>query len=674
MPEKQSPTSDVHTAKPHYLLLVLFLIAGFAATLITLRTAATALSLAGIANPGEFTTYGIGIATIIFQGGAAIAVGGAVFAAFFVPPQKDRTLDLGGYQALRLGSVGAGSAAVAAVMMVPFEASLASGKTFTEVLDYPVLTTAIGAVSNCQMWLWTAGLAMIAAILLRTSWKWNGAVSAVPISFSLLIPGAITGHAAGGGAHDMATNSLLLHVCGAALWLGGLVMVLLYLRQNGKYAALALTRFSRVAFWAFIIVAASGVLNALTRINVSQLFSETYGQIILLKVLGLLALLAFGVVQRKLVITQIVKKGLVTTRTFVRLALSELGVFAFTVGVAVGLSRAAPPNNFDLSLSAFAQSQLVQLGFVLPQSPSIGRIFTQWRFDLLFGTAAIVFAIVYLVAVIKLRRRGDAWPWGRVVAFLAGAALLLLATSSGLGKYGPAMFSMHMITHMTLAMLAPLLFVLGAPVTLALRVLPAAAKDLPPGLREWILLGLHSKLSRFITQPLLVVVMFVGSFYVLYFGGLFDIAVKYHAAHILMNIHFLISGYLFYWIVVGIDPAPRTLSPVAKIGVVFGSIPFHAFFGVALMQTGTVIAHDFYSGLNLEWQQNLLTDQNVGGGIAWASGEIPLVLVMVALFLQWNRHDTRLARRVDRQADRDGDADLESYNAMLTQLNKRLPK
>jgi cytochrome c oxidase assembly factor CtaG len=104
------------------------------------------------------------------------------------------------------------------------------------------------------------------------------------------------------------------------------------------------------------------------------------------------------------------------------------------------------------------------------------------------------------------------------------------------------------------------------------------------------------------------------------------------------------------------------------LGLLFASIPFHAFFGVVLMSSQNVIGEQFYRGLSLPWVQNLLEDQRLGGGIAWAAGEIPLLVVMVALLAQWARQDGRDAKRLDRKADADGDADLEAYNAMLRKM------
>ena len=351
----------------------------------------------------------------------------------------------------------------------------------------------------------------------------------------------------------------------------------------------------------------------------------------------------------------------------IRLALIEAFIFGLTFGIAVALGRTPPPPPPVSNPSITA----IEIGYDLAGPPTVARVLFDWRFDLIYGTAAVVFAAVYVAGVIRLRRRGDAWPTGRVVAWLCGCTVLLIATSSGIGRYMPAMFSMHMAAHMLLSMLAPVLLVLGAPVTLALRALPAAGRDDPPGLREWLLAALHSRVSRFLTNPIVATTLFVAGFYGLYFGGIFDLAAGSHAAHLAMNLHFLLTGYLFYWVVIGVDPTPRPIPPLGKLAMVFASLPLHAFFGVVLMGTKTVLAGSFYESLKLSWHTDLLGDQRLGGGIAWSAGEVPLVLVLIALLVQWRRSDRRTATRLDRAADRDDDADLAAYNAMLAELARR---
>ncbi|WP_374693881.1 cytochrome c oxidase assembly protein [Gordonia rubripertincta] len=669
-PERVSTPSadsiDIRRSAAASIGWVLAWVAAAVAIAVTAISASKALDLAGVGDPGALTRYGLPTVQTIGEIGAVVAVGGALFAAFFVPPQPDGVLDVGGYRAIRFASVGALVWAVAALLMIPLTISDASGYPLSETLTVDRMTTAFDQVADARSWLWTAIFALICAIVARIALRWTWTLITLPLALLTLMPIAIAGHSSTGGSHDVATNSLILHIVGACLWMGGLFALLAYARGGGQFTALAARRYSRVAFWCFIVVGASGVINALVRVHLDQLFTETYGQLVLAKLAALIVLGGFGAWHRRTTIPAL--SGADDRKPLVRFAFVELLVFAATFGIAVGLSRTPPPAN--VNPADMPAAELV-LGYRIDEAPTFGALLTDWRFDLLFGTLAIVMAVVYLRGVIRLRRRGDSWPIGRTITWMLGCAALLFATSSGLGKYAPALFSMHMIAHMVLSMLVPVLLVLGGPVTLALRALSPAGRNAPPGPREWILTLLHSPFSRFMTHPLVASVLFVGSYYVLYLGGLFELLADYHAAHVAMNLHFMVSGYLFYWVVIGIDPAPRTLSPVAKLAMVFGSLPFHAFFGVALMSTDNIIARNYYNSLMLPWNPDLMSDQRLGGGIAWAAGEIPLVLVMLALLVQWSRQDQRQAKRFDRREERDDGAELASYNAMLAQLSGR---
>jgi putative copper resistance protein D len=480
-----------------------------------------------------------------------------------------------------------------------------------------------------------------------------------------LFPLALTGHSSAGGSHDLGTNSLFIHLVAGAVWAGGLLALLAHAIRGGEHADLAARRFSTIALWCFVAMAVSGVVNALVRIRLEDLNHTSYGWLVIGKAVALCILGVLGWQQRR--------RGVAALQAdpdargpLIRLALIEAGVFGLTFGIAVALGRTPPPPPAVFNPSVTA----VEIGYDLSGPPTVARILFEWRFDLILGTAAIVLAGLYLAGVRRLRKRGDTWPTGRIVTWLCGCAVLLFATSSGIGRYMPAMFSMHMAAHMMLSMLVPVLLVLGGPVTLALRALPAAGRDDPPGPREWLLAALHSRVSLFLTNPIVATVIFVAGFYGLYFGGIFDLAVGSHAAHVAMNLHFLLSGYLFYWVVIGVDPTPRPIPPIAKLAVVFASLPLHAFFGVVLMGTDTPLAEAFYKSLQLPWHTDFLSDQKLGGGIAWSAGEVPLVLVLLALLIQWRRSDQRTAVRLDRAADRDDDADLAAYNAMLAKLSK----
>lgn len=647
------------------ILLGVGLLAGATAACIAALSLADALTATGLPDPGPVTNYGLPFVRAAGEIAAVVAVGSFLLAAFLVPPQRNGVLDAAGYRALRTGTVASGVWAVCAAVLVPLTVSDVTGQPLTSRMDLSAIWSVASLVDIAGAWRWTALFAAVVTVLSIPVLRWSWTPLLLAGSLVTLLPLVLTGHSSAGGSHDLGTNSLFVHLIAGALWAGGLLALLVHALRGGEHADLAARRFSVVALVCFVAMAISGVVNALVRVRLDDLFHTNYGWLLVGKATALVVLGVLGWQQRR--------RGVAALRAdsnargaLIRLALIEAGVFGVTFGIAVALGRTPPPPPAIFNPSVTA----VEIGYDLAGPPTVARVLFDWRFDLILGTAAIVFAGLYLAGVWRLRKRGDAWPTGRIVAWLCGCAVLLFATSSGIGRYMPAMFSMHMAAHMLLSMLVPVLLVLGAPVTLALRALPAARGDDPPGPREWLLAALHSRVSRFLTNPIVATIIFVSGFYGLYFGGIFDVAVTSHAAHVAMNLHFLLTGYLFYWVVIGVDPTPRPIPPIAKLAVVFGSLPLHAFFGVVLMGTKAVLAGDFYKSLQLPWHTDLLADQRLGGGIAWSAGEVPLVLVLIALFIQWRRSDQRTAVRLDRAADRDDDADLAAYNNMLAKLAK----
>ena len=648
------------------LLYGVAVLAGLTAAGLSALSLAEALTATGLPDPGPVTNYGLPFVKAAGELAAVIATGSFLFAAFMVPPQANGVLDVAGYRALRTGTAAAGIWTVCAVLMVPLTVSDISGQPLSSRLSPGDVWSVADLIDIAGAWRWTALFAAVVTVVSIPVLRWSWTPVLFAGSLVTLLPLALTGHSSSGGAHDIATNSLLVHLMAGAVWAGGLLALLAHALRGGEHGYLAARRFSAVALWCFVAMMLSGVINALVRVRPEDLVQTRYGWLVLAKIAALVALGFLGWRQRRSGVAALAADA-GARAALIRLALLEAVIFGLTFGVAVALGRTPPPPPATTNLSIPA----VEIGYDFAGPPTVARLLFDWRFDLVFGTAALMFAVVYLAGVRRLRRRGDAWPAGRAVAWLLGCFALLMTTSSGIGRYMPAMFSMHMVGHMLLSMLVPILLVLGAPVTLALRALPAAGRNQPPGPREWLLAALHSRASRVLTNPIVATALFVVGFYGLYFGGIFDAVVDSHAAHVAMNLHFLLSGYLFYWVVIGVDPTPRPLPPLAKLGVVFASLPLHAFFGVVLMGTQSVMGESFYRSLQLPWHTDLLGDQRLGGGIAWAAGEIPLVVVLIALFVQWRRSDDRTARRMDRAADRDDDADLAAYNAMLAEMARR---
>ena len=556
---------------------------------------------------------------------------------------------------------------VCAALLVPLTVSDVTGQPLTARLSPSDIWSVASLVETAGAWRWTAFLAAIVTVASIPVLRWSPTPLLFAGSLVTLIPLALTGHSSSGGSHDLATNSLLIHLIAAALWAGGLLALLVHALRGGGHADLAARRFSAVALWCFVAMALSGIVNALVRIRPGELFDGGYGLSDHRQ--GRRAVHA----RRHRLASAAQRRRRTASRPGGPRPADQAGddrggglrpdvrhrgrAEPDPAAAAAGLQPVHPRDRDRLRLRRARRR--------------VARVLFDWRFDLVFGTAAIVMALVYLAGVrtaAAARRRVADGPDRGVAARLPGAVVRDVV------GYRPVhagdVQHAHGRAHAAVDADADPAGARRAGDAGAARA-ACRGKGEPPGPREWLLAALHSRVSRFLTNPIVATVLFVAGFYGLYFGGIFDAAVGTHAAHLAMNLHFLLTGYLFYWVVIGVDPTPRPIPPLGKVGMVFASLPLHAFFGVVLMSTNSVLGESFYKSLQLYWHTDLLGDQKLGGGIAWSAGEIPLVVVMIALLVQWTRSDRRTAKRLDRAADRDDDADLAAYNAMLAELAKR---
>ncbi|MFB7367637.1 cytochrome c oxidase assembly protein, partial [Streptomyces hydrogenans] len=225
---------------------------------------------------------------------------------------------------------------------------------------------------------------------------------------------------------------------------------------------------------------------------------------------------------------------------------------------------------------------------------------------------------------------------------------------------------------MFLAMTVPILLVLAAPATLARRALAAAGKDAPPGPRELLLKLLHSRYVRVVSHPAVAGVLFIGSAFAVYYTSLFETLMRSHLGHLAMLVHFLAVGLLFFWVIIGVDPGPRRPPHLGRLFVLMLTMPFHSWFSISLMSSTGLLAEGWWTSLARPWGPSLADDQYDAGAIAWATGDIPVLITTIILAVQWVRSDAREARRVDRRIDR-GDAGdpLAAYNAYLAALHAR---
>ncbi|MCX4920028.1 cytochrome c oxidase assembly protein [Streptomyces sp. NBC_00687] len=650
------------------LLLAVTVVGGVAVALAAVWIGGgAAVAVPGLPDAGQVTAWGLPAARTLADFGAVATIGALILVVVLLPGGKALTVTQ-----LRYLNWAAGAAllwAFAAGAALVFTLSDLFAQPVGEIIDPAVVADFVLTDAQGRSYaLVIAAGGLIATLCLGISTaRW--ARFACLLALAGLLPPAFTGHSSAAGNHDAAVTSLALHLLSVAVWVGGLLFVLVAAARREPQAADAVRRFSPLAGWSLLAVAASGIANAAVRLSsVSSLFTSTYGLLVLDKALALGLLGAIGWWHRRRTISQLARGR---RRAFVRLAAVELLLMAAAMGLAVGLSRTPAPGAGSASLTPAEEL----LGFPMP--PPLGDfpwspLFTQWHFDPVFAFGTGAAALLYGAGVYRLRARGDRWPVGRTVAWLLGLAVTVLATMSGLSVYGKVLFSVHMGQHMILAMTVPILLVLGAPATLALRALPPAPKGEPDGPREMLLKVLHSRYCKVISHPAVAGILFIGSAFAVYFTSLFETLMSSHLGHTIMLVHFLAVGLLFFWVVIGIDPGPRRPPHLGRLFVLILTMPFHSWFSISLMSSTALIGEGWWSRLDRPWVAYALDDQYNAGAIAWATGDIPVLITTIILSIQWIRSDQREARRIDRLIDRAGPADpLAAYNAYLAGLYAR---
>lgn len=606
-------------------------------------------------------TKGLYLLSAITSSGLLIAI------AFFIREEKGR-LTPEGMRVKKLAHLATLVTLVTIVGAATTELANLLGGSLLDAFDSTTLRSFLSQTAIGRDYLIQLFAALVVMVFIGQAKKVGAIYWALAFSLVGLLAPIFQSHASSAGNHGTAIGSLLFHILFISLWVGGVIGLIVI---SPAERAASLSRFSSLALWCAVIVAISGVANAWTRLNFLSGWASLYGVLIVLKLLLMMILIGFGALHRK----NILARG-EAAKSYSLLA-NEVLVMVITVAIGAWLSTTQPPVNPTLANSA-VDPVVTITGIAMPQEPTLWRIFSAYVPDGTFLGLLLLATALYIRGVVTLARRGDKWPIGRTIAFAMGISFADFATSGGIGVYSHFAFSYHMIAHMTLGMIAPIGFVLSAPITLALRALPAGRTDLERGVRGSLIAAIHSRYSIFITNPVTALIIFDGSLFALYLTPLFGSLMRSHSGHLLMDIHFVLAGYLFFYVIIGVDVNPRKIPHIVRIIVLFAAMSIHAFFSITLLSTSSLVDGGYFALLHRPWNVNLLTDQHTGGAVGWAMGEIPILLALVATFIQWMREDKRETKRIDRAADRAAamgeDDELAQYNRYLSELNIREPR
>jgi putative copper resistance protein D len=515
-----------------------------------------------------------------------------------------------------------------------------------DVLDITTIRSYVTQTSLGKLQLFQVVATLLLLIFAKTIRKTGGAFLAYLLSISALIAPIFQSHSSQAGSHGLAIGSLIIHVIALSTWVGAVASLIFMENEVRKFA---LSRISVIATWSVATVVISGVISSLLRLGLSDAWLTTYGLLIIGKIalLSLVAILAIRM-RRNL------KSNLINF---------EIMILTLMIGIGAILSRFTPIVQSELGYDPVREL----VGVAMPAEPNWQRLIFEYEADALMLGILVFATALYIKGVVILSRRKIKWPVGRTISFAFGISLLDYSTSGGLGLYGIFSFQYHMIAHMILSMIAPIFIVLSAPITLALRTLPQGRNSEERGIRGWFISILHSKVSMIWTHPIVVLAIFDGSLFVLYFTSLFGDLMSSHFGHLLMNLHFIGAGLLFFFVIVGVDPNPRRTHHLVRMVILLAAMSIHAFFSVALMSSRTLIDGGYYEVLARPWATDLLADQRAGASFGWAMGEIPILIAFIATFIQWIRSDAREAKRADKNSEKN----LAEYNEYLRKLADR---
>ena len=621
----------------------------------------------GLPDAGPVVGRGLPILSGLTFVAAFATIGWLLYASFLDAKAKAKLVSVNGRKALTRVSIAALIWSILLLATAWFTLAQILGIDLIATLDPGVVATYWWDAVVVRALVVGAVLAFVVCIGAGFTFRLATATLWLVVALVAVALPALTGHAAGLGDHSLAIMNGVGHSVAATLWIGGLIALAIAAFTTSTVEA-PVRRFSAIAATCVVILAGTGLGNTYTRLGAwSDLWASGYGRLAVLKTLLLIALIWMGFAMRKRIIAGFVDGAPKAhiRRAFTKLASLELVLLSITAGFGVALSMTAPTRR-TLEFNTAAEELL---GYEFPVAPTTSNVVFGVALDSFFLVLTLVAIGFYLAGVRRLHKRGDKWPIARTIMWIAGCLIVLWATNSAISLYASVSVGLHMIQHMTLTMIAPIGLVMGAPITLALRALkssPTAGR----GPREMIVEAIHSWPGKVLTNPAFVLFVYVIGLYGLYFTPMFGILMSNHVGHIFMTLHFVAAGFLLTWVAIGIDPQPKPLPYWGKMMLVISAVTLHAFFAIALMSTTSGIGESWYGRVRPPWLTDPVQDSLFGGQIAWGIAEIPTLIILCIIAVQWWRADDREARRRDRYVDKHGDQEMNDYNAYLEALSK----
>ena len=569
---------------------------------------------AALDQAGLVVLWGLPLAKLVFHLAAAGTIGALALATFALSP-----IDAAQNKTLRAAGISAAIWALAAAVFSLFN--------FHNIVNKPLSAGSLGAGFASFL---TSGLgrpgalsvaiAVTVSLLCFTIRGVPMALVTALLAFAGLVPLVLTSHASGGADHVESTTAVVLHVCAVAVWLGGLlVLVMLRPALPAGRLNVVVRRFSTLALISFIVVGISGLLSARAGLGSLDQLGTPYGRIVLAKAVAFILLGIVGTVHRQWILSRLDREPDRGARHFTVLVVAELVVLGAASGMAAALARTEVP-----SLTAAAAEP--------PPEPGVWAYITQWEPDPLWLLLCVFGAFLYLAGVRRIRLAGGSWPMWRTLFWLAGIAVLFTVTNGGIHVYQEFLFNAHVLTQMLLTAFVPLLLVPGAPITLAERTIRSRT-DGSTGAREMIRSAVRPVLTAATSAPYVPALVIALSLNAFYYTPLLGLAALTQLGFSAMTLLALLSGCLFTAAMTGAVQGDHLHARRWRLVVLAVTAGVYAVYGRALSAQAAELEQPWYFAVGQPWGAPDAASPELGGPVMWAIAAATLAVIALMALL-----------------------------------------
>lgn len=614
-----------------------------------------------------FTGYVSGVADVVARLAALAALGGTMAIIGFTPVGAHQNLTAAADRLRRWVGRSLQVLLWASLLLSAANAAYVNGVPLSYTLTPATWWDFITSTPAALAWLVTAVVAAVGVVVSYSSRRYPAYVLLFAALTLATVFVTATGNVSVGQDHDWATDAAIWASLAWAPLAGAAVAVLLRsgdltAPDSATTAINRLRRYQKAVPPLLVVLVAGHGLVAWQQLAGHSPFASAYGW----ATIGFFvtfALLALSWIWRQL--RGEANPARTTPAIAARSALRDVLIAVAFVALRAAANHLPPPR-FLIPQSI----QVNYLGYQVDLPATMERIATLGRPNLLWIGLVVVALGLYYWGVWLVHRKGDRWPLLRTVSWTLGWLLTLYLATAGLWVYSTVAYSWHMLVHMTVNMLVPVLCLLGGPISLVQAASRIRPHGTMPGPRE-VTIALHGSTAlRRATSPGMAWVLYVSSLFLVYMTPLFPWLMRYHWAHQLMLLYFMVTGYIFFDLIIGVDKWSN-LPHMGRLALVMGVMPFHALFAVMILQAESIIGAPFYESIDIAWIPDLLADQRIAGQITWIVGEVPLFIVIIALAIQWFQADSREAKRLDRAQESGLDDSYDVYNEMLQELAAR---